>query len=128
MKILGPFGILHNVTILAHLCKAQWLVGKMFNHKCISGRGFYARWKSLCLKSLGILPGFQERGKSVQTSFSQRRMIRQRLPIEAFISLGKRKFGWNRCRARNPEYESSWISFAASALNAYKTFWIRPPP
>ena len=99
-----------------------------FPKEMLGDRGFYARWKSLYLKSLGILPGFQERGKSVQTSSSQRRMIRQRLPIEAFISLGKRKFGWNRCRARNPEYESSWISFAAAALNAYQTFWIRSPP
>jgi len=93
----------------------------------LGDRGFYARWRSRLLQAMGIVPGLQQRGKAVETSTPWRRMIRQRLIIEARISLGKRKFGWNKCRARIPEHETSWIGLGAAAMNAHLAFAARPP-
>lgn len=90
-------------------------------------RGFYARWRMRVLRAMGITPGLQQRGKAIDKSAAWRRMIRQRLVIEARISLGKRKFGWNRCRARVAEHETSWIGLGAAAMNAHLAFAARPP-
>lgn len=90
-------------------------------------RGFFARWRVRVLKAMGITPGLQQRGKAIEKSAANRRMIRQRLVIEARISLGKRKFGWNRCRARIAEHESSWIGLGAAAMNAHLAFAAQPP-
>lgn len=90
-------------------------------------RGFYARWRVRALKAMGITPGLQQRGKAIEKSAANRRMIRQRLVIEARISLGKRKFGWNRCRARIAEHETSWIGLGAAAMNAHLAFAAQPP-
>lgn len=90
-------------------------------------RGFFARWKARVLKAMGITPGLQQRGKAIEKSAAHRRMIRQRLVIEARISLGKRKFGWNRCRARIAEHETSWIGLGAAAMNAHLAFAAQPP-
>lgn len=90
-------------------------------------RGFYARWRVRALKAMGITPGLQQRGKAIEKSAANRRMIRQRLVIEARISLGKRKFGWNRCRARVAEHETSWIGLGAAAMNAHLAFAAQPP-
>jgi len=54
-------------------------------------------------------------------------MIRRRLPIEAMISLGKRKFGWGRCRARIVDHEASWIGLGAACMNVHRTFIVKPP-
>lgn len=93
----------------------------------LGDRGFFARWRIRMLKALGINPGLQQRGKVIEKSAAHRRQIRQRLPIEAFISLGKRKFGWNRCRARIARHETSWIGLGAAALNAHRAFIMQPP-
>ena len=93
----------------------------------LGDRGFFARWRVGALKAMGINPGLQQRGKAIEKSAAHRRQIRQRLPIEAFISLGKRKFGWNRCRARIAQHETSWIGLGAAALNAHRTFVMQPP-
>ena len=90
-------------------------------------RGFFARWRVRVLKAMGITPGLQQRGKAIEKSAAWRRMIRQRLVIEARISLGKRKFGWNRCRARVAEHETSWIGLGAAAMNAHRAFAAQPP-
>lgn len=91
-------------------------------------RGFYSRWRARFIKAMGITSGLQQRGKVIQTSSAQRRMLRQRLAIEAFISLGKRKFGWNKCLARIPEHEFSWIGMGAAAMNAHRAFIMEHPP
>lgn len=93
----------------------------------LGDRGFYARWRVRVLAAMGITPGLQQRGKVVEKSPTHRRMIRQRLPIEALISLGKRKFGWNKCRARIAQHETSWIGLGAAALNAHRAFIMQPP-
>ena len=95
--------------------------------ECLGDRGFYAQWRVRCLTAIGIRVGFQERGKAVEKTATSRRMIRQRLCIEAFISLAKRKFGWDRCRARRPDHEISWIGLGAAALNVHRAFIARPP-
>lgn len=97
-----------------------------FPKEIITDRGFFSRRLAKLLKLFGIRPGLQQRGKSIRSSHVQRRMARQRLPIEARISLAKRKFGWNRCRAKNPLHEPYWIRLGASALNAHLAF--RAPP
>lgn len=94
----------------------------------LGDRGFYSRVRVRWLTQLGIRPGLQQRGKVIQTSSAHRRVIRQRLPIEAFISLGKRKFGWAKCRARTPEHEASWIGLGAAAMNAHRAFRGGHPP
>lgn len=95
--------------------------------EALGDRGFFARWRVRALKAMGITPGLQQRGKHIETSPAHRRMIRQRLPIEALISLGKRKFGWNRCRARIDDHEASWIGLGAAALNVHRAFLAMPP-
>jgi len=79
------------------------------------------------LRSSGTSSGLQPRGKIRDTSPVHRRRIRQRLPIEALITLGKRKFGWGKCRARNPDHELVWIGLGAAALNAHRAFLAEPP-
>jgi len=93
----------------------------------LGDRGFFARWRVKALKAMGVVPGLQQRGKAIEKSAAHRRQIRQRLPIEARISLGKRKFGWSRCRARIDEHETSWIGLGAAALNAHLAFVAQPP-
>ncbi|MBI4178855.1 transposase [bacterium] len=93
----------------------------------LGDRGFFARWRVKALKAMGVVPGLQQRGKVIEKSAAHRRQIRQRLPIEARISLGKRKFGWGRCRARIDEHETSWIGLGAAALNAHIAFVAQPP-
>lgn len=93
----------------------------------LGDRGFFARWRVRALKAMGIVPGLQQRGKAIEKSAAHRRQIRQRLPIEARISLGKRKFGWSRCRARIDAHETSWIGLGAAALNAHLAFLAQPP-
>jgi hypothetical protein len=95
--------------------------------KILGDRGFFARWRVAFLKKTGMVAGLQSRGKNIHLSPADARMIRQRLPIEAFISLGKRKFGWNKCLARIPHHENSWISIGAAALSAHRAFLVRPP-
>ena len=79
------------------------------------------------LKAMGITPGLQQRGRVQSVSSQQKRMTRQRLAIEAMISLGKRKFGWDRCRAKNEAHEHSRISLGAAAMNAHRAFLAQPP-
>jgi hypothetical protein len=95
--------------------------------KILGDRGFFARWRVGFLKGIGIVPGLQSRGKNIHLSPAEVRMIHQRLPIEAFISLGKRKFGWNKCLARIPHHENSWISIGAAALSAHRAFFLTCP-
>ncbi|MBI5299955.1 MAG: transposase [Deltaproteobacteria bacterium] len=104
---------------------------KTFGHlpkEILGDRGFFSRMRVQWLKALNILAGLQPRGKNVEKSSANRRMIRQRQQIEAFISLSKRKFGWNRCRAKNPDHESSWIRFSAVAASVHKRFFLSLSP
>lgn len=92
----------------------------------LGDRGFFSRMNVHWLNILSIRSGLQQRGKSVDSSHAQRRMARQRLPIEARISLAKRKFGWNKCRAKNPLHEQHWIRLGTSAMNAHLVFCKSP--
>lgn len=101
---------------------------RRFPKALLGDRGFYARWRARWLQARGITSGLQARGKSqTASSPAQRRHIRQRLPIEALISLAKRKFGWDKCRVRNPDHELSWVGLGAAALNAHRAFLMPPP-
>lgn len=93
----------------------------------LGDRGLYSRMRVGWLKLLGIRSGLQPRGHAVEVSATMRRQIRQRLLIEARISLAKRKFGWGRCRARIDDHESSWIRLGAAAMNAHLAY-LRSPP
>lgn len=97
-------------------------------------RGFFSRTWVRWLTSLRIQPGLQPRGKHIDDSTpAYRRMVRRRLPIEAFISLDKRCHGLNRCRARTIPHEPAWIQLGVAAGNARKAFFLpkrrphRPP-
>jgi transposase, IS5 family len=97
--------------------------------KKLSGdRGCFSRWRVRFIRSIGVESGIQPRGHHIQLSPADARNIRQRLVIEAMISLGKRKFGWNRCRARNTSHERSWIGLQAASLSAHRTFLMEHPP
>jgi hypothetical protein len=98
-----------------------------FPKEILGDRGFFSRMREQWLTRCGIVAGLQQRGKNPQTDSIHRRQIRQRLIIEAMISLGKRKFGWNKCRARIPSHQPAWIGLGAAALNAHRYFWVRAP-
>lgn len=98
-----------------------------FPKEILGDRGFFARWRVKCLKAMGIIPGLQVRGKNICITPAAARQIRRRLPIEATISLGKRKFGWGKCLARTSLHESSWISLGAAALSAHRFLLLEPP-
>lgn len=107
----------------------RWFKNK-FNRlpkKILGDRGFSAEWRNPFLKKMKIISGIQQRGKKIKDSTESRKMINQRLIIEAMISLGKRKFGLNKCRARIKEYEASWIGLGISALNAHRAFRYSSP-
>ena len=106
----------------------RWFKSKFrrFPQALLGDRGFYARWRVRWLQARGITSGLQARGKTQEFSPAHRRRIRQRLPIEAVISLAKRKFGWGRCRVRNPDHELSWVGLGAAALNAHRAFLVPP--
>jgi len=93
----------------------------------LGDRGTFSGHNLQSLQSLSIRSGLQARGKHHKDSPVQKRNIRQRLPIEARISLGKRMTGWGRCRAKNPEHESSWIRLDAMALNLHLAFFCNSP-
>lgn len=107
----------------------RWFADKFgcLPKKVIADRGFYARWRVRCLKAMGIISGLQPRGKVKKISSAQRRMNCTRQAIEAKISLGKRKFGWGRCLAKNTLHEDSWVSLGAGAMNAHCAFIAQPP-
>jgi hypothetical protein len=98
-----------------------------FPKEILGDRGFFSRMRVQWLTRCGIVAGLQQRGKNPQTDSIHRRQIRQRLIIEAMISLGKRKFGLGKCRARIPDYQPAWIGLGTAALNVHRSFWIRPP-
>lgn len=98
-----------------------------FPKEILGDRGFFSRMRVQWLTRCGIVAGLQQRGKNPSADSIQRLQIRQRLVIEAMISLGKRKLGWNKCRARIPSHQPAWIGMGAAALNAHRIFWIRAP-
>lgn len=102
----------------------RWFKGRFgrLPKEILGDRGFYARWRANLLRTFSIEPGLQERGPSPIKTATRRRQIRQRLLIEAKISLFKRKFGGNRCRARIDEHEESWIRLGAASMNAHLAF------
>lgn len=89
--------------------------------EALGDRGFYAGWRSRLIRGFGIEPGFEARGRQAGFSAS-RRQRRQRLAVEARISLFKRKFGGSRCRAKNNGHEESWIRLGAAAMNAHLVY------
>lgn len=118
-----------NVADVSMVVSALRWFKQTFGHlpkEILGDRGFFSRLNVHLLNILSIRSGLQQRGKSLDSSNTQRRMARQRLPIEAIISLAKRKFGWNRCRAKNPLHEQYWISLGASAMNAHLVFCKSP--
>jgi hypothetical protein len=109
----------------------RWFKTK-FGHlpdKIFGDRGFYSRWRARFLKDISIHPNLQQRGKVIESSSTKQRrwIFRHRLPIECRISSGKRKFGWDRCRAKNPDHEESWIRLQAAAMNVHLVFSCRSP-
>lgn len=92
-------------------------------------RGFFSRSKSELLEKLSICDFIQPKGKVANAKDKKwyRKSNRVRLPIECRISLGKRKFGWDRCRARNNEHEENWIRLQAAAMNVHLRYLCGPP-
>jgi hypothetical protein len=90
-------------------------------------RGFSSPSINGLLKNLSINDFIQPKGKVVKDKKWYERAIRGRLPIECKISLVKRKFGWDRCRARNNEHEENWIRLQAAAMNVHLRYLCGPP-
>lgn len=109
----------------------RWFKTKFghFPTEIFGDRGFFSRRTVQWLEKLSIRAFLQQRGKSkfTESSWIYHRTIRQRLPIEARISLAKRKFGWDRCRAKIPDHEESWIRLQAAAMNVHLAFSARSP-
>ncbi len=97
-----------------------------FPRELLADRGMWKRAVAKWLRAAGIGCGIQVKGKEVPDTPVTRRQIRQRLPIEARISLGKRCFGWARCLARNDEHEESWIRLGAAAMNVHLAYGRSP--
>lgn len=93
-----------------------------FPRELLADRGMWKRAAAKWLRAAGIGCGIQVKGKEVPDTAVTRRQIRQRLPIEARISLSKRCFGWDRCRARNDDHEESWIRLGAAAMNVHLAY------
>lgn len=128
VHVVGTFQ--HNVADATLVTPAlRWFKTTFgrFPKELLGDRGFFARWRVRFLKAMGIIPGLQARGKNIHTTPTATRQIRHRLPIEAAISLGKRKFGWGRCLARTTAHEHSWISLGGATLNVHKAFILKPP-
>ena len=102
----------------------RWFKGKFgkFPWELLADRGMWKRAAAKWLSHAGIGCGIQVKGKEVPDTSVTRRQIRQRLPIEARISLNKRCFGWDRCRARNDEHEESWIRLGTAAMNVHLAY------
>jgi hypothetical protein len=93
-----------------------------FPRELLADRGMWKRAMARWLRGAGVGCGIQVKGNSVLDTPATRRQIRQRLPIEARISLSKRCFGWDRCRARNDDHEESWIRLGAAAMNVHLAY------
>lgn len=93
-----------------------------FPREILADRGMWKRSWGRLFTALSIQLGIQPKGRVVADTSASRRQIRQRLPIEARISLGKRCFGWGRCRARNDHHEESWIRLGAAAMNVHLAY------
>jgi hypothetical protein len=102
----------------------QWFktMFKQFPRELLADRGMWKRAIAQWMRRAGIGCGIQVKGKEVADTPVTRRQIRQRLPIEARISLGKRCFGWGRCLARNNDHEESWIRLGAAAMNVHLAY------
>ncbi|MFH1824212.1 MAG: transposase [Candidatus Firestonebacteria bacterium] len=90
-------------------------------------RGFFSSSIKKLLEKLSIGDFIQPKGKIVKDKKWYRGAIRGRLPVECRISLGKRKFGWDKCRARNNEHEENWIRLQAAAMNVHLRYICGPP-
>jgi transposase, IS5 family len=97
-----------------------------FPWELLADRGMWKRAAAKWLRLAGIGCGIQVKGKEVPETSVTRRQIRQRLPIEARISLIKRCFGGARCRARNDDHEESWIRLGMAAMNAHLAYGRSP--
>jgi hypothetical protein len=93
-----------------------------FPRELLADRGMWKRAVAQWLRDFGIGCGIQVKGNNVPDTPVTRRQIRQRLPIEARISLNKRCFGWDRCRARNDDHEESWIRLGTAAMNVHLAY------
>lgn len=88
----------------------------------LGDRGLASRHNDQSLKFLSVHSGLQPRGKQHLDPI-QRKDIRDRIPIEARISLGKRMAGWSRLKSKTPHHDSSWIRLDALALNLRLAFF-----
>jgi len=93
-----------------------------FPRELLADRGMWKRALAKWIRAAGIGCGIQVKGNNVPDTPVTRRQIRQRLPIEARISLNKRCFGWDRCRARNDAHEESWIRLGTAAMNVHLAY------
>lgn len=97
-------------------------VFKRFPREMLADRGMWKRSWVRLFSAFGMQSGIQAKGRDAAETSVNRRQIRQRLPIEARISLAKRCFGWNCCRARNDAHEASWIALGAAAMNVHLAY------
>ena len=102
----------------------EWFKTKFgkFPWELLADRGMWKRAMAQWMKAAGIGCGIQVKSPNAPDTPVTRRQIRQRLPVEARISLGKRCFGWGRCLARNDDHEESWIRLGAAAMNVHLAY------
>ncbi len=126
MHVVNVFN--NNVSDATMILSSLRWFKSTFGHlpkELFADRGFFSRQWVKWLAFLHIQPGLQPKGKNIdETTPAYRRMVRKRLPIEAFISLVKRCHGLSRCRARTNHHETSWIRLGVAAGNAHKAFFL----
>lgn len=102
---------------------------RTFGHlpkELLGDRGLSSRRNENILKSLSVRSGLQPRGK-VSLNPKQRKDIKDRLPIEARISLAKRMTGWGRLMSRTPSHDDSWLALDAMATDLRLAFFCNSP-
>lgn len=97
-----------------------------FPKELLGDRGLSSRRNEQTLQFVSVRSGLQPRGNKSLDS-KQRKDIRDRIPIEARISLGKRMAGWSRLKSKTPSHDSSWIRLDAMALDLRLAFFCNSP-
>ena len=102
---------------------------RTFGHlpkELLGDRGLSSRHNELILKSVSVRSGLQPRGNNPLNP-KQKKDIRDRLAIEARISLAKRMTGWSRLMSRTPSHDHSWIALDSLAANLRLAFFCNSP-
>ena len=97
-----------------------------FPTELLGDRGLSSRRNEQTLNFVSVRSGLQPRGNKPLNP-KQKKDIRDRLAIEARISLAKRMTGWGRLMSRTPSHDHSWITLDSLAANLRLAFFCNSP-